>query len=135
MFYHSFLLFPPFPFLFSSPPSNSSLFFNFDKNTPPPKGPEYISLKSPLKRGILIEICWSLFSLYCSSRVISILMSECAYVMYALSDSQYVNNFDSNLAKVSEKCHKRGYKYWKQCLKMGTFLSVLNFHISSKICK
>ena len=33
VFYHSsfFLLFPPFPFLSSSPPSNSSLFFIFDK--------------------------------------------------------------------------------------------------------
>merc|ERR1711860_246555 len=28
-----FLLFPPFPFLFSCPPSNSSLFFNLDKKT------------------------------------------------------------------------------------------------------
>ena len=35
MFYHSFLFFffsPPFPFLFSSPPSNSSLVFNLDTN-------------------------------------------------------------------------------------------------------
>ena len=41
MFYHSFLfflLFPPFLFLFSSPRSNSSLFFNLDKNPPPQQG-------------------------------------------------------------------------------------------------
>ena len=40
-----FLLIPLFPFLFSSHPSNSSLFFNLDKNK---KWPEYISLH-PMK--------------------------------------------------------------------------------------
>ena len=47
MFYHSFPSFPPFSLPCSSPPSNSSLFFNWDKHPPPQGGgkwPEYISL-------------------------------------------------------------------------------------------
>ena len=47
--FSSFFSFPPFSLPFSSPPSNSSLFFNWDKNTFPPQGggwPEYISLQS-----------------------------------------------------------------------------------------
>ena len=43
--------FPSFPFLFSSPPSNSSLFFNWDK-----KSPEYISLGYP--EGDYLVVRW-----------------------------------------------------------------------------
>merc|ERR1712200_128044 len=49
--------FPPFPFLFSSPPLNSSLFFNLDKNSSPPRGGGMARIYIPALK--LVGIWWT----------------------------------------------------------------------------
>ena len=79
-----YLLFPPFPFLFSSPPSNSSLFFNMDKNFHPPRG-------GGMARIYISDDDYSFFSL-------------------ALSDSRLITLYNSGSSQSKlffSQCHGR----------------------------